>query len=545
MFPYQKLDTAATIRLIQVFPCLGDDRKLVCEIQTVNMEASPDFKYHALSYVWGNETATREIWLQDIKTSQRYLQPLHENLWQLLDQIRKQTRAEYEARSTKTAPLLIWTDALCLDQKDEQEKAEQIPRMGTIYSQAETVLVWLGADKDLQLELARLRDCGDDLGFYEALSIPGHDATHNRSSCKLAKDPYWTRTWIVQEIVLARRPRIMAGDIIMEFSRLERQVLLNDGTRSLYRAPSAVGWNWLEQIIDLREAERDDKRMPLWRIVKCLWSNKKSVVADGIYGILGLVGDHSDGTSPKDHIAVDYKKSAVDVFFDTIFETRAPLNEYPTLLRELDFILDDKCGNRPLDMHFPLAEYLKGYAVSDRHKTLATTASRVNDATRMLQMNLTPRHQSNEDCPSSFSSKASHIFDNALMQPDADILTLSHHAAVVGFLLEVVRDAPKRDKNHRVEGPSPWRCAVHGAQQHYPGSEYIGVLKAHFYFSSSTNLVAVCGEQCDSCDASELVFEMLEIGFFLRIEVEESDSPVWKGGLLSIGFFDPVSYENR
>lgn len=509
------------------------------------MEAAPDFEYHALSYVWGDETTTRKILLQDINTNQRYLQPLHENLWQLLHQIREQSLAEYDARPIKTSPLLIWTDALCLNQEDDEEKAQQIPRMGTIYSQAKVVLVWLGADEYLQGELKRLRDCGENVGFYEALGIPVLDATHNNSSCILAKNSYWRRTWIVQEIVLARRPRIMAGDILMEFSRLERQLMLNDASRSLYRAPSTVGWNWLEQIIDLRAAERNGKRMPLWQIVKCLWLNKKSRSIDGIYGLLGLVGDHSDGTSPKEHISVDYRKSTVDVFFDTIFETRAPLNEYPTLLQELNFILREDYDNRPLDTHSPLEKYLEGNSISDRHKKLATTASRVNYATRMLHMDPIPRCQSTRDDPSSFFFKASHIFENPLIQPDVDKFTLSHHAAVLGFLLDFVRDDPGRDKNHRVEGPSQWRCAVHRSQQPYPIPGYIGGWGAHFYFSSSTDLVALCGEHCDSCDVSELVFEIPEIGFYIRIDVGESDSSVWKDGRLSISLFDPVSYNNR
>lgn len=252
-FPYRKLDTATTIRLIQVLPGRGDD-KIVCEIRTVEVKASSDFEYHALSYVWEDDPPSIEIFLQDIETNQRYSQRLQKNLWQLLYQIRKQSLSEYEARPTDTPPLLIRTDALCLNQEDDQEKALQIPRMGTIYSQAKIVLAWLGTDGKLQAELERLRDYSDNVGFYDALSKPHPDASN------LAKHPYWRRIWIVQEIVLARRPVIMAGDIVMEFSKLERQLLLNDGIRDPYQAPSNIAWNWLGQIIDLRAAERGGER---------------------------------------------------------------------------------------------------------------------------------------------------------------------------------------------------------------------------------------------------------------------------------------------
>lgn len=533
MSPYRKLDTATTIRLIQVLPDLIDD-KIVCEIRTVDMKASPGFKYHALSYVWGDGTPTKEIFLQDIETHQRYLQPLHENLWKFLHQIWKQGFAEYEARPIKTHPLLIWTDALCINQKDVQEKAQQIPRMGTIYSQAMEVLVWLGMEPELQDELKSLRDCGDNVGFYEALNISRLDASRDTSLCHLAKHSYWRRIWVVQEIVLARQPLLMAGDITLEYSTLEKQLMLNDRTRASYQASSIIAWNWLGQIIDLRDAEKHGKRMPLWRIVQYLWENQKSRPADGIYGILGLVGNHSDGKSPKKHIVVDYDKSVVDIFFDTIFETLPPMNEYPTLLKDLDFILGDNCDNRPLDTHLPLEKYLRGDKTSDRHKKVATTASRVNDATRMLPMERAPRRERNEDGRSSFSYEAFHIFENPSGQPNVNKFTRSHHAAAVGFLLDLFSDDSWPE---RVKGPSPWRCAVHRAKQHDQTQENIGTWEAHFYFSSSTDLVAVCGERCASCDVSELVFEIPEVGFCLQIKVRESDSAVWKGGILEIGFF--------
>lgn len=301
--------------------------------------------------------------------------------------------------------------------------------------------------------------------------------------------------------------------------------------------------------------------MPLWQIVKELSSNEKSKIADAIYGILGLVGDHSDGTSPKDHIGVDYGKSTLDIFFDTIFEIRAPLKEYPTLIKDLNnLILREKSDGidiRPLDVQFPLEKYLKERKTSDWHRDIATSASRVNDAMRMLLVGLSARHGNNEDSPSPFSFQASHIFNNdPLTQPDFEKLTPGHHAAVVGFLLaacgysrveEFIFDDLGQDNPHSlVPGSSPWRCSVHRNQRHHPVPEYIEPWEAKFYFSSSSNPAAVCGgKHCGPCDVSQLVFEMLEIGLFLHINVVESDSPVWREGKLSIGLFDPLSYGIR
>ena len=54
----------------------------------------------------------------------------------------------------------IWIDALCINQDDREEKAEQIPCMSAIYGRAERVVVWLGEHVDgselVMIEILRL-----------------------------------------------------------------------------------------------------------------------------------------------------------------------------------------------------------------------------------------------------------------------------------------------------------------------------------------------------------------------------------------------------
>jgi hypothetical protein len=42
----------------------------------------------------------------------------------------------------------LWMDALCINQEDVIERNQQVYLMGSIYSQAREVLVWLGPEKD-------------------------------------------------------------------------------------------------------------------------------------------------------------------------------------------------------------------------------------------------------------------------------------------------------------------------------------------------------------------------------------------------------------
>jgi FAD/FMN-containing dehydrogenase len=38
---------------------------------------------------------------------------------------------------------VLWIDALCIDQNNNEERGEQVQQMGSIYSKAERVIIWL------------------------------------------------------------------------------------------------------------------------------------------------------------------------------------------------------------------------------------------------------------------------------------------------------------------------------------------------------------------------------------------------------------------
>lgn len=47
----------------------------------------------------------------------------------------------------KKERLVLWADAICINQDDNQEKNHQVALMSKIYSYAEETLIWLGKDK--------------------------------------------------------------------------------------------------------------------------------------------------------------------------------------------------------------------------------------------------------------------------------------------------------------------------------------------------------------------------------------------------------------
>jgi hypothetical protein len=43
---------------------------------------------------------------------------------------------------------LIWADAVCINQADDEEKSWQVRMMGDVYRNADRVLIWLGLAED-------------------------------------------------------------------------------------------------------------------------------------------------------------------------------------------------------------------------------------------------------------------------------------------------------------------------------------------------------------------------------------------------------------
>ncbi|KAH7012701.1 heterokaryon incompatibility, partial [Microdochium trichocladiopsis] len=83
--------------------------------------------YEALSYTWGaTEGIQRAITVDNGKI--QVTPNLHTALCHL--------------RTDK--PRLLWIDALCINQNDQEEKAQQIALMGNIYRKAEQVVAFLG-----------------------------------------------------------------------------------------------------------------------------------------------------------------------------------------------------------------------------------------------------------------------------------------------------------------------------------------------------------------------------------------------------------------
>lgn len=141
--------------------------------------------YVALSYCWGVHRVTRGIYVNGI------LRNVTTNLEAALRALRESGIQQ------------VWIDAVCMNQSDNYERSYQVSRMGSIYSQASKLVVWLGNSEDDSDKAMQLLATLSSRGVPENLREPIHNF-RAPIACLLMR-PYWQRVWIVQSLLKRQR----------------------------------------------------------------------------------------------------------------------------------------------------------------------------------------------------------------------------------------------------------------------------------------------------------------------------------------------------
>jgi hypothetical protein len=75
----------------------------------------------------------------------------------------------------------IWIDALCINQKDNRDKEQQISRMGGIYAQASATYIWLGeSDKTSKRVFDYFSRAGFLRFYFDKPDDPSHRIVNPR-----------------------------------------------------------------------------------------------------------------------------------------------------------------------------------------------------------------------------------------------------------------------------------------------------------------------------------------------------------------------------
>lgn len=274
----------------------------------------------ALSYVWGDSSDKREIFVDGIPVL------VTASLEAALRELRNHVRIQQG--------FLIWADALCINQDDLDERAAQVARMQEIYRAAWQVVIWLGPEQhhsDLAILALRymslqLQQRGELSIFYRRVQLfvvrlPFWQWKHNHTTLNIRKDaleaiyyfldrPYWRRLWILQEVALgATNSPVLYGNssIRLEDVFNALQFMKGDGAAlGQYIAMSARGQGEIAKRWDNTAGGTHGISEKLWErplaIASLQGSNGEfSTIKSEIYDVL-LLASEANAADERDRV---------------------------------------------------------------------------------------------------------------------------------------------------------------------------------------------------------------------------------------------------
>ena len=276
-----------------------------CTMETTNL-INP-IRYDALSYFWGDPTATTKILVNDIEIDVTI------NLADALYHLRKLGISK------------VWADALCINQKDKQEKGSQIRNMKHIYSRAHTTYSWIGMrgaynTKGVVAIIKSLMDSNDSI----SLTLNSHTCNSTDSPFSLAHasqlreggcrscetvyfleglqhilgHQYWRRRWIIQEISVSSQHMILCDDTLIPLHELERAVARCQQS-SYWDLNTTPTHMWFDQVVDFRRAyqeysHRKESELSLCQAIERSQKFESTDPRDAIFSLLHLCHDGPD-----------------------------------------------------------------------------------------------------------------------------------------------------------------------------------------------------------------------------------------------------------
>ena len=168
-----------SIRLLRLKPHEDETAPIQCQLFNYSLQESNKgpHLYEALSYVWGDLNNPQPIYID------KHPFVVTENLHLALSHLRN-----------RNFERIIWVDAVCINQTNDEEKEQQIQFMVKIYGQANRVIVWLGKMTE-----------NSDQALEEILLAAGQKPTNSSNKemvhqaiVALLQRPWFERIWVRQ-----------------------------------------------------------------------------------------------------------------------------------------------------------------------------------------------------------------------------------------------------------------------------------------------------------------------------------------------------------
>lgn len=314
LFNHSPLDQSKlSIRLLLVHSRRSEFGLVQCEL----LHATVDDSYTCLSYVWGSPDTKRLILVNG------KLFKVRENLYNFLCAAQK---VNGHLPST-----WYWIDALCIDQSNTVERNHQVAQMGTIYSRAQTVSIWLGSDKPTSRLLNVALEAWELMGRLDTFA-QFREASKGANFCniqvatdwaKFTTHVYWTRAWITQEVLLARKIHVSTDAVSLRGEQLRPICYLKDQLTDCFPMTRLFGdtavlgarsMKYLEEMFSPRQREE----RTIMQLLNDFPGRNCEVARDQIHSLAFLA---SDGPQ----VLVDYAMHDRDFLYSLMNGLRASI----------------------------------------------------------------------------------------------------------------------------------------------------------------------------------------------------------------------------
>ena len=316
-YEYQRLNGPSDFRLLKLEPGQGAE-PLVSSLISSSLDDC-SYIWVALSYTWGEPHEYKNLICDGCQL------PITKNLHSALRRLRFVDK-----------PLLLWADAICINQADNEEKEAQVQLMRRIYTSATQVIADLGEAghdyDDVATIFNALRHITRTTAHYEQI---GHDRYENfglpvytdrkwESWRRFLARPWFRRVWVMQEYALASEVNMMHGTAHLDGEALPGLILkiLNRGLTpeiiagaDSYTQQHTANLNCaaMSAMLSARQDIKAGRSRGLLHHLRYLsWFCEATDERDKVYALLGLATDAERST-----LHVSYSESTAQVYHRT------------------------------------------------------------------------------------------------------------------------------------------------------------------------------------------------------------------------------------
>lgn len=363
------------IRLIEL--AAGDDLHIHCKMHIVDLEGAQSHPkngrcggYEALSYTWQSQT------LSDYIVCDGKVLYVTRILYDALRTLRRATTSRF-----------LWIDQLCINQEDVVERNCQVRLMRLIYNRADLVIAWLGLEDEYTAAAFQLvqnmftNHVSPDVSLdaepeviwdkqqMDAMGLPRFPSFAWESLARLFERPYFRRTWVVQEVVVASDTIIRCGSFTIRWEYVEyvaRSLLATGWIRALKKVyGSNCIPNFVQTISNIKASFSEVKGGPGIPLSLLLNACRRFGVTDPRDKAIALVGlaDHrSLGSSAT--AVLDYSKPVEDLYTEVTGHL---------IIRERSLNLLSGVEDIEDRMFMCLPSWVPNYSIWQRHTILGSS----------------------------------------------------------------------------------------------------------------------------------------------------------------------------